>query len=1129
MSETRDPAGGAPADGPAAAARAAFPLSPQQKRLWRLRPERSQLRCQCEAHLRALDRAALRRALGRAVARHGILRTTFQRRAGMRYPLQVVETATACRGPEWREVDLAGLPDEAARQRAAARLAAGAVRRPFDLAHGPLLRVTLLTLSPADHLLVVGLPALCGDARTLSNLLGELARDLDREPEPEPVGDAMPVQYVEFAQWQNALPEDPDAAAGLAVWQEAATGAAADLPLPWERRPGGERTPSAAVPSAGAAPPAGAPDLDETAAASWILGPAPSAALAALAEGRGAALPALLLACWQILLLRLGRASEVVVGTVLDGRKFEELSPALGPFAGAVPTRGRFAPEMRFGEALRRAQESWTTAAAWQEHYLVSLGGDPAQEPTTWAAGFEAEPWPESIGAFTIVAREVCVEPFHVKLVCLLGGDRLRLEVQAAGGARRPDAGRLARSVQALLAGVLADVDAAVGHLPLLGTAERHQLLVEWNDSEALPGQAPTLAGLFAEQAARTPAAAAAVCDQRVLAYGELAGRANRLARRLRRLGVGPESVVAICVLDPLEMLVGLLGILASGGAYLPLDPTHPHERLAFMLGQAGAALLVTEEALLPALPAAALPSLCIDRDRAAIAAESGARPATGIDPDNLAYVLYTSGSTGRPKGVMATHGGLVNYLRWAVAAYGVAPAAAVPVHSPIGFDLTVTSLFAPLLAGGTVQLLAPGPGVEALAAQLRAASGSSLVKLTPAHLDLLAAALPAEAMGRCTRALVLGGEALSYQQLCGWRRQAPATRLINEYGPTETVVGCCVHEVGAGAPDAGPVPIGRPIANTRLYVLDERLEPVPAGQPGELCIAGAGLARGYLGQPEATAERFLPDPFAAAPGARLYRSGDLVRASIGAGADGEARCGALVFLGRTDRQVKVRGHRIELGECEAVLGRHPRVAACAVEVREDAPGDRRLVAYVVPRASPCPANDELLGWLRRQLPESMMPLAFVPLGALPLTPNGKLDRTALPAPGADRPRLAVGLALPETELEHRISALWRDVLRLDRVGIHDNFFDLGGDSFLMFKMHRSLVEMAGRDLPVTRMFQHTTIYSLAAYLAVDEEGALAAAPARLRAETRKASLGGQRRRRARGKDIGGRGAEGEE
>jgi amino acid adenylation domain-containing protein len=1125
MSEPR-PAGGL---APGATLRAGFPLSPQQKRLWRLGPERSLLRCQCEARLvRELDRAALRRALGDATTRHGILRTTFERRAGMRYTLQVIADATAARGPGWEELDLAGLPDGAVRQRAVEDVGARVRRRPFDFAQGPLLRVTLLTLSPADHLLFLSLPALCGDARTLSNLLGELARGLDGEGAPGAADDAPPVQYVEFAQWQNALPEEPGAEAGFAVWRGAEPGAAADQPLPWERRSGGARAAPAAAAGTAAAPPAGELEPDEVAAVAGVFPPGPSAALVALAESRGAPLPALLLACWQILLLRLSREPEVVVGAVLDGRKFAELGPGLGPFASAVPIRGRFSAEERFGEVLRRTQESWATAGEWQEYYLASLVAEPAAEAATCAVGFETEAWPESIGAFAVGGRQVCVEPFRLKLACLLGGERLRVEIQYAAAAFcRRDAARLERSFQALLAGVLADPESEVSYLPLLAPAERHQLLVEWNDSATLHPRTLTLDQLFAAQAVRTPAAAAAACEQRVLSYCELDARANRLARRLRRLGVGPDRIAAICVMDPLEMLVGLLAVLKSGGAYLPLDPTHPRERLAFMLGQAGAAVLVTEEALLPALPAASLPSVCVDRDREVIAAESAARLECRLFPGNLAYVLYTSGSTGRPKGVMVTHGGLVNYLCWAVAAYAVAEGAAVPVHSPIGFDLTVTSLFAPLLAGRTVQLLPLAPGVEALAAHLRAAACSSLVKLTPAHLELLTAALPAEAMGRCTRALVIGGEALSFQQLSGWRRQAAGTRLINEYGPTETVVGCCAHEVGAGAPDAGPVPIGRPIANTRAYVLDERREPVPAGLPGELHIAGDGLARGYLGRPDATAERFLPDPFAGAPGARLYRTGDLVRATVGAGERGAAGCGALEFLGRTDRQVKVRGYRVELGECEAVLARHPGIAACAVELRQDAPGDRRLVAYVVPRDRSCPTSSELLSWLRRELPEYMMPLAFVPLAALPLTPNGKLDRAALPAPGVERPQLAVRLALPETELERRISALWRDVLRVDRVGIHDNFFDLGGDSFLMFKVHRSLVEMAGRDLPVTRMFQHTTIQSLAAYLAVEEQGAPAPAAARVRADSRKAAIGGQRRRRAKGKGTGGRGEKG--
>ncbi|GGU27560.1 amino acid adenylation domain-containing protein [Lentzea flava] len=461
------------------------------------------------------------------------------------------------------------------------------------------------------------------------------------------------------------------------------------------------------------------------------------------------------------------------------------------------------------------------------------------------------------------------------------------------------------------------------------------------------------------------------------LTYRELDERANRLANALRARGVRAEDRVAVCLERGLDLPVALLGVLKAGAAYLPLDPANPQGRLAFLVVDGGARQLVTSPELagrVPVLPRKTLLTTTLDRFPAT-------RPEVEVHPDNLAYVLHTSGSTGVPKGVGVTHGGFANYVSWAREAYELDRGAGSPLHSSIGFDLTVTSLFPALVAGRAVTLT--DADVTGLA---RVLGGQSLVKLTPAHLDLLGALLSPDEVASATRRLVVGGEALSGQALRAWTEHAPDTLVVNEYGPTETVVGCCVHEVTAGAAPPGQVPIGRPIANTRLHVLDDELRPVPAGAVGELFIGGAGVARGYLGRPGLTAERFVPDPVT--PGERLYRTGDLVRYRDD---------GVLEYLGRNDDQVKVRGHRIELSEIEMTLVRHPDVTAVAVLAREDVPGDRRLVAYHAPGAAP---PDDLAGFLRRTLPEYMVPAHYVGLPELPLTRNGKVDRAALPAPG---------------------------------------------------------------------------------------------------------------------------------
>ncbi|HVT82046.1 MAG TPA: amino acid adenylation domain-containing protein, partial [Phycisphaerae bacterium] len=485
-----------------------------------------------------------------------------------------------------------------------------------------------------------------------------------------------------------------------------------------------------------------------------------------------------------------------------------------------------------------------------------------------------------------------------------------------------------------LLEAAVANPDVPVTRLPLQGPAELRQLIEEWNQTAAAYPRERCLHELFEEQVARMPDATAVTFENQKLTYRALNERANQVAHHLRSLGVGPEVLVGLCVKRSVEMMVGLLGILKAGGAYVPLDPTYPKSRLAYMLGDSGAAVLLTQRELTGSLPEHKTRVVCMDADWEKIGAQGKENPARAAGPENLAYVIYTSGSTGRPKGAMILHRGLVNYLTWALKAYPVAEGRGAPVHSSISFDLTITGLLAPLLAGGTVLLVPEDLGVQGLVETLRQQGDFSLVKITPAHLELLSRQLsPEETAGRA-RAFIIGGENLTYQNVAYWQEHAPETLLVNEYGPTETVVGCCIYCVPAGERRAGSIPIGRPIANTQLYILDKHLQPVPIGVAGELCIAGDGVARGYLHAPELTARKFIANPFAKEAGARLYRTGDLARYL----ADG-----TIEFLGRMDDQVKIRGYRIELGEIESTLRLHPQVAQAHVINQE-----KRLVAYLV-------------------------------------------------------------------------------------------------------------------------------------------------------------------------------------
>jgi len=604
-----------------------------------------------------------------------------------------------------------------------------------------------------------------------------------------------------------------------------------------------------------------------------------------------------------------------------------------------------------------------------------------------------------------------------------------------------------------------------------LTESQRRQVLYEWNDTQA---EFPAVCAheLFEQQVARDPDAMAVVGGGKSLSYSELNRRANQVAHHLRKLGVGPDELVGVCLKRSPELVVALLGVWKAGGAYVPLDASYPEERLSFMVSDATVRVLLTEEHCRRLFASTQVKTVCLDSDWPVVALESDHNPLSGALPSHLAYVMYTSGSTGKPKGAMILHRGLVNYLWWAMGNYRAQAGGSVPVHSSISFDLTVTSLYPALLAGGQVELLPEGGvGAQNLLEALRRGKDRTLVKITPAHLEALSLQLGAEEVAGLTRVFVIGGENLPAESLRLWRESAPDTRLINEYGPTETVVGCCVYEVKPGDPQNGPVPIGRPIANTQLYILDENLAPMPPGVMGELYIGGAGVARGYLNRPDLTRERFLPNPFTDDGEARMYKTGDLAR---------YREDGVIEYLGRVDDQVKIRGYRIELGEIEAALASCKGVQSCAVLAREDTPGDKQLVGYIVARDGMQPAIEELQNSLKDSLPEYMVPARFVFLPSFPLTHNGKVDRKALPAPANESAQVEDAADRPRTAVETALAAIWKDLFKTDKVGVHDDFFDLGGHSLLAIKVMSRVRDEFGVDLQALILFENPTIAALA-------------------------------------------------
>jgi amino acid adenylation domain-containing protein len=633
--------------------------------------------------------------------------------------------------------------------------------------------------------------------------------------------------------------------------------------------------------------------------------------------------------------------------------------------------------------------------------------------------------------------------------------------------------GRLVANFQVLLTGIILNSARAIGELPLLTDRERQQLLVDWNDTKV---EYPTLCvhQLFEAQVLKTPGAIAVVFGTDRLTYTQLNLKCNQLAHYLGSVGVGTGSLVGICVERSVEMIVGLLGVLKAGGAYVPIDPNYPPDRIADLLDDSQVQVLLTQSRLLKSLPPHTATSICLDTDWDTIAQQPSANLDRHLNFADLAYVIYTSGSTGKPKGVKIHHQGFANYLNWCIKAYTVAQGSGAPVQSSISFDATITSIFSPLLVGQKVVLLPERNEIEALVSLLESSTNFSLVKITPAHLEILKYLLkPAVAPDR-TRALIVGGEALLGNNLAFWRDHAPNTRIINEYGPTETVVGCCVYEVTKDTCLSAAIPIGRPIANTQLYVLDRLLQPVPIGVKGELYIGGDGVAQGYWRRADLTTERFIANPFSQDPHARLYKTGDLAR---------YLPDGNLDYLGRIDHQVKIRGFRIELGEIETTLAQHPDVERLVVVVNDDIPGNRRLVAYIVPQANRQPTIYALRQFMAQKLPEHAVPAVFMTLAEFPLTPNGKVDRAALPAPESIRTKLAADLIAPRDELELALTKIWERVLAVESIGIGENFFELGGNSLIAVRLVAAIDLQWQRKIGLSTLLQHPTIAELAKIL----------------------------------------------
>jgi amino acid adenylation domain-containing protein len=1043
-----------------------LPLSYAQQRLWFL----AQLELSRHAYnlleavrLRGtLHVATLRQSLQEIVRRHEVLRTTFAHVEGL--PCQVIRPPMPFPLPviELREVPE---PEREAQLRALAR---AEVQRPFDLAQGPLVRATLVCLADAEHVLLLSMHHIVFDGWSYGVFWRELSvlYEAYSPGKPSPLPE-LSLQYADFAHWQQQWLQGDRLETHLAYWRQQLANIS-PLQLPTDRpRPALQTFRGARHP--------------------LVFSAALLQALQALSRRYGVTLFMTLLAAFQLLLHRYTDQDDIVVGSLIANRNRVETEELIGFFVNTLVLRTDLSSNPSFWELLERVREVALGAYSYQdlpfEKLLEALQPprDLSRTPL-FQVLFVLQNTPRQpleLAGLSVDPLEVAPETVNFDLWLnlsetpegLRGWFDYRTDLFDAA-----TIARMGRHFQILLEAIVAKPQAPLASLPLLQPDEQHRLLVAWNASPADYPHDQCLHHLFEAQVARTPDAIAVRYKDEHLTYHELNRRANQVAHHLQTIGVRAEVLVGLYVERSLAMVVGLLGILKAGGAYLPLDPTYPPERLAFMLEDSQAPVLLIQAHLAAGLSTHRVRAVCLDTDWPAIARHSDRNLVSGVTTDNTVYVLYTSGSTGRPKGVCGMQRATLNALAWMWQAYPFTAQEMCCLKTSMSFVDATHELLGPLLHGVPTVLIPDEVVQDPLRfVALLAAHAVTRLRLVPSLLRVLLDTYP-DLQHRLPHLKLwfVSGETLAPDLCQRFLECMPHSRLVNLYGASEDAADVTWYEANLQRHVPVCVPIGRPITNTQVYVLDRHRQPVPVGVPGELYVGGASLAHGYLNRPELTAATFLPHPFGPEPGARLYKTGDLVR---------YLPDGNLEFLGRVDHQVKIRGYRIELREIETAIERHPAIRQVVVMAREDAPGDTRLVAYVVAVQESVPTSSDLRRFLTPILPAYMLPSAYVFLDALPLTPNGKIERRALPALDQARPTLAEAYMSPRTPLEEVVVGIWISVLRVEHVGIYDNFFDLGGHSLLAMQVIARLRDALHVEVPVRALFDAPTVGGLTQHI----------------------------------------------